>query len=429
MDNEIASWFLQNLYKTVIKNDMIKPMKPQTLKGFRDFLPQEARKRQWLKDQMVKVFEKWGYEPLETPTLEPLEIFAGQVGEDEKLFFKFKDLAGRDVALRYDQTVPTCRVIGQYYNKITFPFKRYQIQSTFRAEKPQKGRYREFTQADIDIFGVKSPLADAECIAVSIDLYKSLGVKQPVALINNRDLLVGIPYPAIAALDKLRKIGEEGVIKEMEEKGIGKETARKYFEKVKNLRPDKTLKIIFDYLNKSGFAKSYYRFEPTLCRSLSYSQGPIWEMIISGYSTSSFSGSVGGGERYDNLVKTISGKEIPATGIAFGFDRTLEALEACGLLPKFEPISKVLVTVFSPDLLSESIKVVNAIRESGINAELYPDPNTKLDKQIKYADKKRIPYVVILGPEEIAKNSVTLKNLATGEQKTETLDKILALLK
>jgi len=150
-------------------------IKPQTLKGFRDFLPKEAAQRQWLRNIMSKVCETWGYEPLETPTLEPLELFAGQIGEDEKLFFKFKDQGGRDVALRYDQTVPTCRVIGQYNNQLIYPFRRYQIQPTFRAEKPQKGRYREFTQFDIDIFGVASPSADAEVIAVTLDIYKKLG--------------------------------------------------------------------------------------------------------------------------------------------------------------------------------------------------------------------------------------------------------------
>src|SRR3990167_1942251 len=208
----------------------------QTLRGFRDFLPQDARKRQWLKDIMAKVFESWGYEPLETPTLEPLELFAGEIGEDEKLFFRFEDLGGRQVALRYDQTVPTCRVIGQYFNQLTFPFRRYQIQSNFRAEKPQAGRYREFVQADVDIFGVASPLADAEAIAISLDLYKSLGFKQVVAVVNNRDLMKDIPYAAISAIDKLDKIGSDGVISSMISKGITPDLAQKYFDQVRNIQ-------------------------------------------------------------------------------------------------------------------------------------------------------------------------------------------------
>jgi len=149
----------------------------QTLKGFRDFLPVEAAKRKWLRDKLAAICEQWGFAPIETPTMEPLELFTGQIGEDEKLFFKFKDQGDRDVALRYDQTVPSCRVVAEYQNTLIFPFKRYQIQPAFRAEKPQKGRYREFIQCDADIYGIKTPDADAETIALSLDIYKQLGFK------------------------------------------------------------------------------------------------------------------------------------------------------------------------------------------------------------------------------------------------------------
>ncbi|MFA5771050.1 MAG: histidine--tRNA ligase [Patescibacteria group bacterium] len=402
--------------------------KLQTLKGFRDFLPEEARKRAWLKEEIIKVFEKWGFEPLETPTLEPLELFAGEIGEDEKLFFKFKDPGGRDVALRYDQTVPTCRVIGQYYDKIIFPFRRYQIQSNFRAEKPQKGRYREFVQADIDILGIESPIADAECIAVSIDLYRTLGFKNVVALINNRDLLKGIPYPVIAAIDKIKKIGKEGVIKEIVKKGFDQKRAGDFIKTVENLKPDKTLETIFSYLENSGISKENYKFEPTLMRSFSYSQGPIWEMIIPEYSTASFGGSVGGGERYDEMIERITGRKIGGTGIAFGFDRTLEALEANNLLPNLGSTSKVLVTIFNPDLLNKSIEIAKNLRDYGINTEIYPEDSVRLDKQLKYADKKGIPYVVIIGPEEAKSNTITLKNLRTKEQKQMSVEKLCTLL-
>lgn len=396
------------------------PRTPQLLRGFRDFLPEEAAARQWLRAQMVSVFERWGYEPLETPTLEPLELFKGEIGEDEKLFFKFMDLGGREVALRYDQTVPTCRVIGQYADQLTFPFRRYQIQSAFRAEKPQRGRYREFTQADIDIFGVKSPLADAEAIAVSIDLYKSLGFKKAIAVINNRDLVKDIPYMAIVAVDKLKKIGDAGVIAEMESKGITSDLANHYLEQFKNLKPDSTIKQIFSYLKGYGFPEDWYRFEPTLARSFSYSQGPIWEMVIPEYGA----GSVGGGERYDGMVERITGQKIPATGIAFGFDRTLEAAIELGLCPSFKTSTKTLVTVFSPELFSLSLSLSRSLRSSGVNTDLYPDPSVKLDKQLKYADKKGIPFVVIVGPDEATNGTVTVKDMATKTQTTMPLENL-----
>lgn len=397
----------------------------QTLPGFRDFLPDQARKRAWLRGKMIEVFQRWGYEPLETPTVEPLDIFLGQIGEDEKLFYQFEDRGGRKVALRYDQTVPTCRVIGQYANRLTFPFRRYQIQSNFRAEKPQKGRYREFTQADIDIFGVASPTADAETIAVSIDLYKTLGFKKVTAIINNRDLMKGIPYEAIVAIDKLKKIGKQGVIDEMVAKKIPINKATEYLEFVENIQPDETIKMIFDYLESAGFSKDYYEFSPTLARSFSYSQGPIWEMVIPQYSA----GSVGGGERYDNMLEKIGGVKVPATGIAFGFDRTLEALESCNLLPDLQQATSVLVTVFNPNLWNISLEISREIRESSVNCELYPDQNIKFDKQLKYADKKGIPFAVIAGPDEVARNTVTLKDLKNRTQYTVAREKLAETLK
>ena len=387
---------------------------PQLLKGFRDFLPKDAAKRQWLKEKIRLTCESWGFEPLETPTLEPLELFEGQIGEDEKLFFKFEDQGGRKVALRYDQTVPTCRVVGQNYQQLPMPFKRYQIQPAFRAEKPQKGRYREFLQCDADIFGDESPFADAEVIALSLDIYRRLGFKQVRALINNRELVKDFPYPAITAIDKLKKIGKEGVISEMKNKGIAEDKAKNYLDLMLNLKPDETINIILKSLENYGFDKSWFAFEPTIARSFSYSTGPIWEIVIPGFE----SGSVLGGERFDKLVENVSGVKIPGTGFGLGFDRTLEAAEQFGLIPDINSAAKVLVTVFSPELQSNSVSVANQIRNQGINAEIYTNPSAKLDKQLKYADKKGIPYVVIIGPEEAAEDAVTLKNMKEKTQQT-----------
>jgi len=392
----------------------------QSLKGFRDILPADAKKRQWVKDIMVKTSELWGYSPIETPTLEPLALFEGEIGEDEKLFFRFEDQGGRKVALRYDQTVPTCRYVANNLASLTLPFRRYQFQSVFRAEKPQKGRYREFTQFDVDIFGVADATADAEVIALNLDTYLRIGFKKPSVVFNNRDLMKDIPYSAIVAIDKLKKIGPDGVIADMEKKGIPNTTAKGYLDYVRNIKPDDTVKTIISYLEKSGFSRQFYRFEPTLARSFSYSQGPIWEMIIEDYTV----GSVGGGERYDGMMKRITGLDIPATGIGYGFDRTVEAADQLGLIPE-TGIANVLITVFSPELQTAAISIAEILRKASVNTELYPDASVRLDKQLKYADKAGIPYVIIQGPEETAKNVANLKNMKKKTQETLTLDQII----
>jgi len=394
------------------------------LKGFRDFLPPQAWVRQWLKNKIIPVLESWGYEPLETPTLEPAELFAGEIGEDEKLFYKFTDLGGREVMLRYDQTLPTCRVVAQNINQLTFPWRRYQIQSNFRAEKPQSGRFREFTQIDFDIFGVESRIADAEVIALTLEVYRQLGFKEVTALINSRELLKDLPYPAIVAIDKLGKIGEPGFIDDMNSKGISTAQAQKYLDYVKNLQPNEEIKTIYAYLKGLGYPDSWYRFQPTLARSFSYSQGPIWEIIIPGYTA----GSVAGGERYDGIFQKLIGKSFPGTGIALGFDRTLEAVQQFGLAPAYPQPTRILVTIFSPEFFPNSLSLSLSLRSQGVNTELYPDPEAKLDKQLKYASKKGIPYVVILGPEEIAKNQVMLKTLSTGTQQQTSPSEIPSLL-
>lgn len=401
------------------------PRTPQLLRGFRDFLPEEALKRKWLKEKIAAVFELWGYDPMETPTLEPLELFEGQIGEDEKLFFKFEDPGGRKVALRYDQTVPTCRVVGTHGQELPMPFKRYQIQPAFRAEKPQRGRYREFLQADADIFGVTSPYADAEVIALSLDVYRTLGFPKARALISNRSLLKGVPYSAIVAIDKLKKIGAEGVLTEMAKKGITSGDAKGYLNLIQKLEPDESTTAILEYLSDMGLNENWFGFEPTIARSFSYSDGPIWEIEIPGFTA----GSVLGGERYDRLVKNISGIDVPGTGFGLGFDRTLEAAEQFGLVPQQKTVAQVLVTVFSPVLLDSSLSLSHSLRSSGINTDLYPDPAVKLDKQLKYADKKGIPYVVILGPEEVANGTATVKDMRQQSQQTIPLANLLDLLR
>lgn len=390
-----------------------KLVEPKTLPGFRDFLPADAKKRQWLRERLEKIFELWGYDPMETPTLEYLEMFSGQIGEDEKLFFKFTDQGGREVALRYDQTVPTTRAVVQYESQIVKPFKRYQIQPAFRSEKPQKGRYREFLQCDADIFGDPSPAADAEVICLSIDIYRQLGFKNARVIINDRKLMAGLPYQAVVAIDKLKKIGEDGVVADMVNKGIPNETAKDYLRSVKNLKPNETIETILAFLKNYGISEDWYSFEPTLARSFSYSDGPIWEVVIPEYP----SGSVLGGERYDQLFRNLFGKEVFGTGFALGFDRTLEAAIQAGLVPEEKTSSKVLVTVFSKDLAGKSLEILKTLREGKVNSEMTKE-DVKLEKQLKYANNKGIRFAIIVGPDEAAKNLVTVKDLSTKSQKT-----------
>ena len=235
----------------------------------------------------------------------------------------------------------------------------------------------------------------------------------------------GFPYEALVAIDKLKKIGEDGVIADMVQKGIAKEKALEYLTYVKNLNPDETISSIFSYLKNYGFSENNYQFAPTLARSFSYSQGPIWEIVIPEYQA----GSVGGGERYDGMMKRITGRDIPATGIAFGFDRTLEAIETCGLLPAILENIKVLVTVFIPDIWNTAIQTSALLRNAGVSTELYPDPSVKLEKQLKYADKKGISFVIIQGPEEVKNKTVQLKNMKERTSKIIPVEEIVKELK
>lgn len=387
-------------------------IEPKVLKGFRDFPPQEAIARQYVIEVIRQTFESYGFDPIETPAIEYLETFAGNIGEDEKLFYKFKDYGDRDVALRYDQTVPTCRFVAQHQHELPMPWKRYQIQTVWRADKPQKGRYREFLQCDIDIFGLQDAIADAETIALTIESYRNLGFEKFKVRMSDRALYSGIDYPVIVAIDKLHKIGTVGVHDEIVSKGYSEAEATAIMDRIFSLKPNQTILQIFDYLKSSGFSDDYYMFDNTMARSFSYSTGPIWEVEIEGFE----GGSVGGGERYDQLVGRFSKNDIPGTGIAFGFDRTLEAMQQFDLLPQKSTITDLLVTIFDQKYLADSIKLAQQLRKQGLNVDLYTDPAAKLGKQFKYADHKQIPFAAVYGPDEIKAGKVSLKDMRSGEQ-------------
>lgn len=420
----------------------MKNIEPKTLKGFRDFLPNEARKRQYAIDILKGVLELYGFEPLETPAMEYEEILLGKYGEEgDKLMYRFKDLGERKVALRYDQTVPLARVIAQYQNKLPTPFKRYQIQPVWRAENPQKGRFREFLQCDADIVGSSSPLSDAELISVAIKSLEKLGFSNFKILINDRNnfsyfaskmkLSPAEVTDIIRAVDKLKKIGRAGVIDELGKK-MGIERAEEIVDSFDNLKPTENLFEIFQMLAKFGIPQERIQFSPTLARGLDYYTGMIFEIEIEEYSA----GSVCGGGRYDNLIGMFSrstssgqaGKNTPAIGFAFGFDRIMEIMEEKNLFPKELISTKVLVTVFNKALLEKSINILNVLRQNNINSEIYDSYEQKLDKQLKYADQKGIPYVVIIGPDEAEKNQVLLKNFENGEQKTIPAEELPVLL-
>lgn len=396
-------------------------MNVQTLKGFRDFLPVDARKRQYVQNKLKQVFESFGFEPLETPALEYEEILLGKYGDEgDKLMYRFTDNGDRRVALRYDQTVPLARVVAQYQNELPTPFKRYQIQPVWRAENTQKGRFREFLQCDIDTVGISSLYADAEIVACIVKGLESLGFKNFKVLINDRKVFETISPEAIRVIDKLKKIGKEAVETELIKLGFSAEL----LSKIQFSNPTETIKTIFTALEDLGVNKDYYEFSPTLARGLDYYTGMILEVEIEEYSA----GSVGGGGRYDNLVGMFAGKDIPAVGFAFGFDRLIEALDQIDLFPKDLITTKVLMTVFSMELGPNSIEAVNKLRKAGINTELYLDANTKLEKQLKYADQKGIPYVVIIGPDEAKSAKVTLKDLKNKSQEQLSLDQLIQKL-
>ncbi len=395
----------------------------QTLKGFRDFLPAEKRIRDQVRASITKSFERFGFEPLETPTLEYAELLLGKYGDEaDKLVYSFTDRGERNVALRYDQTVPTARVLAQYQNELGKGFRRYQIQNVFRADKPQKGRYREFTQCDADIFGVQSPLADAEILSVYYQIYIDLGLTDIIIDINDRETLISTLQPfateqvtvasIIQSIDKLDKQSVEDVTNELIEKGLNSGSASNALSTIQAAQPSANLADIISASKVLGIPESALRFNPTLARGLDYYTGLIFEGKIPGVS-----GSVGGGGRYDNLINSLGGPNIPAVGFGLGFDRTVEVIQERNLV-NTTPTTQVLVTIFSPSLQGLSLSTAKSLREAGVNTELYPDLTDKLDKQFKYADKKGIPYAIIIGQDEADQNVVTLKNLVTRDQQT-----------
>lgn len=433
----------------------------QPLKGFRDFLPIEQKKRNYVKQKISSVFELHGFEPLETPTLEYAELLAGKYGDEaDQLLYRFQDRGEREVALRYDQTVPMARVISQHFkdsnnflnNEQTFfqIHRRYQIQNVFRAEKPQKGRYREFTQCDCDIFGSLNSIADAEILAVFYDVFHTLGVQDLVIQYNDRQqlyqtfapyqLVTGQPIDATAqqeriktfiqSLDKLDKVSKEEVIAELvDSKHFEKNVVNEIFQILESSKQQRTLSPvmtqIIDLAVSLGIPETSLQFNPFLARGLDYYTNLIFEGTVPG-----LKGSLGGGGRYDHLIEQLGSVSCAAVGFGIGFDRTVEAVEELGLLPAHTNTATARTLVCAlPTSIAAATTLTHQLRSQSISVELYTDSNTSLEKQLKYADRKGIPSITILGETELANHTVTIKNLISGEQHTIPTNEVISFFK
>jgi histidyl-tRNA synthetase len=398
------------------------PETPQTLKGFRDFLPTEKRKRDFVSSKMRAVFERHGFAPLETPTLEYASLLLGKYGDEaDKLVYTFEDRGDRQIGLRYDQTVPTARVLAQYQHELPRYFRRYQIQNVFRADKPQRGRYREFTQCDCDVFGSFSPVADAEILAVYYAVFKEVGLGSIIIELNDRQTLMQTLQPfstdqvsvlsIIQSVDKLDKMSAEDVSSELTAKGLAQDSAEQVITAIENAQPSENLQRILASAQALGVPAGNLKFNPRIARGLDYYTGMIFEGRIPEYTV----GSVGGGGRYDNLVRDLSGFEMPAVGFGIGFDRTVEAADQLGVIPSEGQGTQVLVAVMSEDDLPASLKAAQQLRTAGVRVEVYPAID-KLAKQFKLADQKQIPFVVVIGENERSEGKLMLKEMASGEQ-------------
>ncbi len=440
-------------------------------KGTRDFLPIEVARRKWMFGIIEEVFKVYGYVPIETPVLENLSTLTGKYGEEgDRLLFKVLnngDYLGKadDAAyqkkdsnkftpsiakrgMRYDLTVPFARYVVMHRNDITLPFKRYQIQPVWRADRPQKGRYQEFYQCDVDVVGSTSLSYEAELVQIYDDVFAALGI--PVIIkINHRQLLSGIAQFAgigdqwmdmTMAIDKLDKIGEEGVRKEMTERNIPADAQNTIF----NLLKQKDISSLRSVLSESTSTKdslddvervfnflhglqlkNTVQFDITLARGIGYYTGCIMEVAA----VDADMGSLGGGGRYDNLTGVFGWPDVPGVGVSFGAERIYDVLEAKGLFPSnVQAGPKILLAAFDEASHQYAFRCVTEIRKAGIAADLYPEPG-KLKKQFKYADDIGCPFIGIAGETEMGKGTLMVKNLKSGEQEELTVAEIIIKLR
>lgn len=397
-------------------------------------MPEDMRVRNAVISKVRGVFENYGFEELQTPVLETQEVLLGKYGEEaERLMYLFEDQGKRKVGMRYDLTVPFARVAATNHD-LPRPFKRYQMQPVWRADNTQKGRYREFLQCDVDTIGSNSPLSDAEIVSVIDAVFKALEFTNYKIRINSRSVLFSVMgragvledkwLTAIQSIDKLDKKSKEQVEIELSEKGFKNEVIKDIFSKLKKARPDSFLEETIKYAIKSGVSGDILVFDPVLSRGLDYYTGPVYESTV----TEPKMGSLTGGGRYDNLLKTLGGPDLPGVGTTMGIERIIDVLSELKMVHPNESNNRVLVSVFGIDFIQQSIDTANALRAENIKTELYAIPEDKLGKQLKYADKKDIRYVVIIGEDEVKQNKVTLKNMVSGESTQMALQELVATL-
>jgi histidyl-tRNA synthetase len=422
----------------------------------RDYLPDAVCKRRYVIEKAERVFQRYGFLPLETPSMENLTTLLGKYGDEgDQLLYRIlhrgdkltRALAQEEVeqaglaelGLRYDLTVPLARVVAQYRHQLPRFFKRYQIQPVWRADRPAKGRFREFYQCDVDVTGTRSLIAEAEVLNAIADVLQELGFRSCTIAINHRALLRSMieaaglapdeEETALVAIDKLDKIGTDGVKEQLVERGIPATAASRLLEftvatsgscngsrlrELRDLIPQAQqalddLESLF-CLTAESSCGPLLRLKPGLARGLSYYTGPIFEVV-----SDDFSGSLGGGGRYDNLVGMFSGKQVPAVGFSLGLERILLLMESHHLFPAFPMSADVMICPLPETSLAPVIGLASRLRQGGIRVELYPE-KAKLGRQLAAADDLQIPYALIIGSDELARQAYSLKHLASGTQ-------------
>lgn len=430
---------------------------PKTLSGFMELLPNEQVLFNEMKEKIQKIYERFGFLPIDTPIIESTEVLLAKAGgETEKQLYSFTK-GDSNLTLRFDLTVPLAKYVSLYSNNLSFPFRRYQIGKVYRGERAQRGRFREFYQCDIDIIGdgEVNIINDAEIPSIIYKTFKELGLENFTIKINNRKILTGF-FEEINAkedsvnimriIDKIEKIGEENVKKELSELGIQENNIEKIIEFIRttgnkdekleklsklNVKNEmfneglKELSEVINYIRLFNVPEEYFDIDISIARGLDYYTGTVYETFLNEYKSI---GSICSGGRYDNLAEHYTEKKLPGVGISIGLTRLFFVLNDIGLIKaEKNSISEVLIVSMVKDL-KPAIETANILREAGINTEIYFDEK-KLKTQFKYADKLKIPYVIVIGETEIETKKLTLKNMKTGNQEQKTIAEIVEKLK